>query len=251
MNTDVERRLTEVLHRHAEDAMNRTDTQEELRELLSRGDHEPRRPHRRTTVLATGLAAAAVAAAVFWAADLTADRAEPAPVRQPPGESVLIVERFVDALEAGDAQGMRALMAPGERPWAGWRFDLRVFDALGFEFLRDPCQRVRQVVSGTEVACTYALHALHSDELGRGPFDRNILTAIVDDGRVEYASNSLNYDNNGQAEHVDAISDWIRLHHPEDAPLLIDGNPWADAEDRDRWLQLWERYGQEYVDAQS
>ena len=61
-NLDVERRLTDVLHRHAEDAMSQTDTQHELREFLTRGDQEPPRAlgrNRFTAVVAAGVAAAA------------------------------------------------------------------------------------------------------------------------------------------------------------------------------------------------
>jgi hypothetical protein len=253
MSTDVERRLAEVLQRRADDAMDGTDTQEQLRRFLSRQDAEPPRPRRTTAMIGAALAAAAVAAAVFWGADLTDDRSEPAPVQEPGGQAVRVADEFVAALDAGDAERMRALMKPGETPWVGWRVDLRVYDALSFEHLLDPCQKVRQLRTGTEVACTYALHALHSAELGRGPFDRNIVTMVVKSGRVVMASNTTDYDNNGQSEHFDAVADWIRVHHPGDAPLLIDGNPWAmtDSKERKRWLRLWERYGQEYVDAQS
>ena len=59
--SELERRLGDVLQRHAEDAMNSTNTEEQLGRLLADTERSSRR--RRRTWIAGGL----VVAAGFWA----------------------------------------------------------------------------------------------------------------------------------------------------------------------------------------
>ncbi|GAA1931404.1 hypothetical protein [Nocardioides marmoribigeumensis] len=65
--SDVERRLAAVLHQHAEDAMNRTDTLAELDRFHDRVDQDsPSQGRRRAGIAAAALTAAAVGAGVLW-----------------------------------------------------------------------------------------------------------------------------------------------------------------------------------------
>jgi hypothetical protein len=65
--SDVERRLAAVLHQHAEDEMNRTDTLAELDRFHDRVDQaSPSQGRRRAGIAAAALTAAAVGAGVLW-----------------------------------------------------------------------------------------------------------------------------------------------------------------------------------------
>ena len=58
--SDIERRLTALLHQHAEEAMNQTDTTAELNTFHTRVDQDTRGRHRRGLVMTAAAASAAV-----------------------------------------------------------------------------------------------------------------------------------------------------------------------------------------------
>jgi hypothetical protein len=251
---DVERRLTEVLHRRAEVVMSRTDTQEELREFLTRGDPEPPRAfgrNRFTAVVAAGVAAAAAAAAVFWAADLTADRAtEPLPVQQPAADPVEVAEKFVAAYATNDVETVAALAPPDGDQVQDWRIFMARDAAWGVEFLFEPCRRATDADIGTGVVCPFALHVLGSEEVGSGPFENATFTVWVNGaGQVFDADPTWNHEYNGMWKHVEEATDWVWAQHPDQAEFLMLDEPDVPPAQLDRWLGLWERYLAEYVDA--
>lgn len=253
-NIDVERQLTQVLHRHAEDAMNRTDTQHELQELLTRQGHEPPRSHRRAALVSAGAAAAAAAAvagAVFWATDLTADRAEPTPAVEPVPPAVQVAEDFVAAYATNDTETVAA-MAAEQADVRSWRLYMARDAAWGVEFMFEPCRQITTNDVGTGVACLFDLHALHSRELGRGPFEDATFTVWVDgDGKVFEADPTWNHENNGLMQHLDAVLNWVFETYPEDRKFLELDEPEIPTAQLDRWLTLWERYTQDYLEAHS
>ncbi|QIK67622.1 hypothetical protein G7072_15810 [Nocardioides sp. HDW12B] len=89
--SDVERRLTAVLHRQAEDAMNRTDTLTELDTFQRRADGDARaRTRRRAGTAAAALTAAAVGVGALWLGagpDGSPEPAVPAPPATSPSPS--------------------------------------------------------------------------------------------------------------------------------------------------------------------
>ena len=250
---DVERRLTEVLHRRAEVVMSRTDTQQELREFLTRGD--PDVPpaigrNRFTAMVAAGVAAVAAAAAVFWTADLAADRAaEPAPVQQPAVDPVEVTERFVAAYTSNDIDTVRK-MAADEADVDGWRIAMARDEAWGVRFLFEPCRNTTTNYVGTGVLCPFSLHVLGSEEVGRGPFEKATFTVWLDEnGEVFEADPTWNYQYNGMGEHVEDATTWIWSQHPDQAKFLQAEEQDVPAAQFDRWLGLWEQYLQQYIDA--
>lgn len=251
---DVERRLTEVLHRHAEDAMSQTDSQQELQEFLARGHHEPpRAPARPRTlaVLGGGLAAAAVAAAVVWSSGLSEDRTDRAPVQEPVPPAVQVAEEFVAAYAVNDTETVASLAAP-DADLRGWHMYMARDAAWSVQFLFEPCQAITEIPDGTGVACLFAVHGMQSQEVGRGPFEDASFTVWVDeDGKVFDAEPTWNHENNGLAEHVEAVTGWIFETYPEDRKFLSLEESNVPPAQFDRWLGLWERYIQEYADAHS
>ena len=249
---DVERRLTEVLHRRAEDAMSQTDTQHELREFLIRGDQEPPRALRRdrfTAVVAAGAAAAASAAAVFWAVDITAPRAEPAPIVEPGPQAAEVAERFVAAYATYDTETVAAMAAnPGEA--RAWHMSMARDAAWGVEFIFEPCQVRTSNRVGTGVLCPFSLHVMGSEEVGRGPFENATFTLwLTEDGKVFEANPTWNYETNGMTQHVEAVSNWVFEEHPDQTEVLALDEPDVPAAEWDRWLGMWQEYVADYVDA--
>ena len=249
---DVERRLTEVLHRRAEVVMSRTDTQEELREFLTRGDPEPPRAvgrNRFTAVAAAGVAAAAAAAAVFWAADLTADRADPAPVQQPAVDAVQVAERFLAAYTSNDIETVATMAVPGGEDLPGWRRVMSRNQAWDIDFMFEPCRQTTTNSVGSGVICFFSFHALRSQEVGRGPFEDATFTVWVDEnGDVFDADPTWNHEYNGLAQHFEAVHTWVATKHPEDKAFLWTDEDEVPAADWERWTTLWQKYLAEYVD---
>ena len=251
-NLDVERRLTAVLHRRAEVVMSRTDTQEELREFLTRGDPEQPRAFGRTrftAVVAAGVATAAAAAAGFWTAGLAADDAQPAPVQQPAADPVELTERFVVAYASNDIDTVSELAADGA-DLRGWRVFMARDQAWGMDFMFEPCRQVTTNSVGTGVVCPFSLHVMGSEQVGRGPFENAVFTVwLNDEGRVFEADTTWNYEYNGMTEHFEKATAWVWSQHPDQAEFLMLDEPDVPPAQLDRWLGLWERYLQEYVDA--
>lgn len=249
MSTDVERRLTEVLHRRADDAMSGTDTQEQLLELLTRVEHEQPRSRRAAAVIAAAVAVAAVAAAVFWGTGLTDDRTGPEPVGDPPSRTVRAAQGFVDAYAAHDAERAASFLAPGTEPWDGWRSRLARDEVWRVQYLLQPCQDLHTTVFGTTVVCPFDLHALGSEELGVGPFDNGSFTVRVDEqGDVDQASLSYNEINNGLAVHVNEMRDWMKRVYVYDYPLMKRDYEELSADQKVVWTRMWTEHLQKFIE---
>lgn len=252
---DVERRLTEVLHRHAEDAMSRTDTQHELREFLAREQHEPSRSRtgrRALAVLGGGLAAAAVAAAVLWGGGgLTQDRTEPAPVVEPAPDPVQVAQEYVAAYAAYDTEKV-VTMLDQRADEADYRLYQARDEAWGVKFLMEPCEEGSTMSSGTHVSCPFSLHVLGSEAVGRGPFEDAVFNLLVTaDGEVLEADPDWNYETNGMGDHVGEAHGWVLKNHPDQREFLETEEQDVPAAQFDRWLRLWRTYIQDYVEAHS
>ena len=246
---DVERRLTEVLHRRAGEAMDRTDTEEQLREFLARHDEEHPRAPRRTAVVGAALAAAAVAAAVFWGADLTSDRTEPVPAVEPQPRTVRVADGFVTAYAEGDVERAASFLAPDAEPWDTWRSDLARDVAWRAEYLVEPCQELWGNAFDTAVVCPFDLHVLGSEELGLGPFENGAFTVHVDgQGDVASAEALYNADNNGLEGHVEEVKAWLKRVFPFDYPLMKRDYEDLGPGQRVRWSRMWEQHFQKYIE---
>ena len=173
---EVERELTAVLHRHAEDAMNRTNTPVEYRKLQSSVADQARTDRRRW--VAGGLAAAVAAAVVgvaVWSSDPVGDRSSP-PIAQAPDSTktadLAAAEGFAAAFAAHDAAAVASYLTPGEEPWLGWRAGWKRDSVWGVEYLMQPCTKRYNISDSTVFTCPYAMHLLGSREIRRRPIPR-------------------------------------------------------------------------------
>jgi hypothetical protein len=243
---EVERELTAVLHRHAEDAMNQTDTQQELLKFEAEAKEVSRRDRHRRTV--GGVAAAAVAAGAgfaLWSVD-PGDRADSGPAGQPQSPTEKVAQRFVESFASGDVGGVRSLLAPGAM--ADWRERLRVNAAWDVQYLFEPCAETGATADGTTVGCLFDLNLLHSEQVGRGPYPNNVFTLVVKEGRVVSA---VEHDQSGPGSPDDmyaAVARWIQRNHPDDYQFMTHLDRVRPSQ-MERFDELWKKYSQDFADS--
>jgi hypothetical protein len=253
---EVERELSAVLHRHAEDAMKHTDTMVEHQKLEWIVADQTRTDHRRRWILG-GVAAAVAAVAVGIAvssSDPSAGPSEP-PIAQVPDSATTadlsVAESFAAAFVAHDVDAAESYLAPGmTQPWLGadraWKRDA----AYRVEYLMRPCTETGTSVDATIFTCPYAMHLLGSREVGKGPYRGNTLWVTVADGKVTSADTDMPFETNGMGDHFDAVHTWVANHHPQDYKhFLVKDEQNVGPVEWPRWTRLWQQYIREYVAA--
>jgi hypothetical protein len=252
---DVERELRAVLHRHAEDAMKRTDTLVEHQRLEWVVTDQTQSDHRRRRVLG-GVAAAVAAVAVGIALSSSDPSENPSspPIAQAPAQrgtaDLSAAEGFAAEFVDHDVDAAAAYLAPGmQEPWLGasrsWKRDA----AWRVEYLMKPCTETGTSVDATIFICPYAMHLLGSREVGEGPYRGNVLYVSVADGEVTSADTMMPFETNGMAKHYDAVHAWVAENHPEDKPFLFKDEQDVASAEWSRWTRLWRQYTREYVAA--
>lgn len=249
---EIERELTAVLHRHAEAAMSRTDTHEELIELQDRVTRPPGGRGRRGVV--AGIAAAAAAAAVVGGAFLVVDDSgrgddDAAQDVDQPTAAEQAAQEFLSAFTAGDVAGARSMLVEGVTLPQEARFQIRLNRAFSIEHDVKPCETTSTSAFGTRLVCAFDYHAYHSDEMGVGPFGNNSFVVVVDaEGGIRSVQSAYNYQNNGDQQLYDEIGAWVRENHPGDWQFM-DSVREVSSDEHARWTQLWQQRTQEYADS--
>ena len=150
-------------------------------------------------------------------------------------------------VETAEAQLADGAVVDGSADRDVWRDNLRWLRAAGMWLADHTCEAGDTSTDGTSVRCTYALHGLGSERLGRGPFADNTLDLMVVDARITAATEEWPYTQNGFAvEAWEPFSGWISLKHPDDARYMYISDRTA-AKQTPRSIRLWERYVAEYV----
>jgi hypothetical protein len=249
---DVERRLTDALHRHAEDAMRRTDTSAELDRFHERvGEASGTNARFGLVAAAAAMTAAAVMAVLVWSTGPAQDEESlPADSRAAQTADERVGQDLADAFFAGDTDRVRDRLAAGTSVRGslpsnlGWRDHLRLREALSADHDVQTCQETGTSPSGTTVACPFDYHSFRSEELGLAPFGNNILSMVVTDGEVRGLQVSYNTENNGEAELYKDIGAWVREEHPGEWAFM---DQWVP-EDTARWVRLWKLRTAQYAD---
>lgn len=224
--SELERRLSGLLQERADDAMARTDTQEQLSTLLVTRGRDTRQRRRRwvTRGFAVAAVAAATAAVAVWVTTGDRDREQPTPAGI---DSVQIATAFLEAVYAHDADLATSLLSPGVRithdrtletvPISEWRDELAWQEAIGASMVDPSCR----AEDSSEVSCTYSLHALGSDELRHRPYVGNTLDLTIRDGLIVAFQDEWHYMDNGfSAEMWEPFADWIVREHPSDVRVM-------------------------------
>lgn len=246
---DVERQLVAVLHRHAEEAMNLTDTQTAHDTLVFGGQGGDPGPSR-WRLGAAALVAAAVAVAgvvVLWSDDPGGDTS-PAPASdQRTVQAVAVAEAFLGRLVAKDAHGAAFYLAPGHEPWDGWTASLRRDIAWQVDYDLAPCTVADGDGPGTRVDCPYSMQLLSSAEAGAGPFTGNVFKVQVLDGEVVWVENALPTVDSDYAQYLFDVRAWIAERHPDELAFLLTDERDLGADEWVRWTTLWREYAAAYA----
>lgn len=252
---ELELRLTNLLQERAEDAMERTKTQEKLSSLLADGRLDGQRRRRR--VAAGGLAAAAVAATVAvaaWLASGGEKETAPEPAPAPNDElAAAVATVFIENTYAFELDGVIGMMSDDvviddAATLDAWLADYRWREAAGFSLTYVDCREGGATSEGTEATCTFAFHALGSDRLGMVPFGSSTFDVAVRDGEITRIDETLEFMDNGFSEHVwEPFAAWVADRHPADVEVMYADADQSGASFAPRSLRLWEQRISEWV----
>ncbi len=250
---NVERELRAVLERHAEAAMESTDTQAERERFYDAVEVEPR-AQGRGLVVAVGVAAAAVTAVAVVSTVRGDDGTAPPPTNNPATEQVereaeLLAERVMAAYVDHDGAVVADLLSSDASERAEQIQETDRNRAWSVEYLPRPCEAMTSNRVGVVVVCRFAMHVFHSEDVGEGPFTGNTFEVHVDDGEVLSAEATHAFERNGMGEYVDEVFTWFEENHPKGFEFIDRDEPDVPPEEWSRYLGLIEQYGQEYADA--
>lgn len=256
---DVERELTALLRRRAEDTMDSTDTRaerERLTEVLETAPHGDRR--RWIAGTAAAAAAAVVAVAAVWSAGTDEGATETPPAGDPSTGQVEQLEREAETLaervvsDYADHQASRVVTAleSGASSWPGLVRSTERDRAWGVEYLLRSCAAQSSSSMGIVVECVADTHVFRSLELGVGPFESAaVFSLLVDRGRVSFGEVTYDGEISGMGDHLLDMWDWLEKAHPQDAEFLQQDEVDVPAGEWDRWLRLYARRTAEFAEA--
>jgi hypothetical protein len=247
---DLERRLADLLRERAEEAMEKTSTEEQLRSLLDEGRHDLRR-RRRLMVAGGVVATAAAVAAAVWISGTGAERTTPEPTTRTDPVSVSVASDFLEATYAYDLDTSEDMMSPdvelvgdsleGRRSGLAWN------QAIGTSLAEHSCREESTSSAGAEVRCTYSLNSMGSEELGRGPYDGTVDLTIRDDEITRVEDNFPFVENGFSDEMWTPFAAWVKVNHPHDVGLMYDDLGQTGPRSGPRSLRLWEKHVDQYV----
>jgi hypothetical protein len=254
--TELERHVIDLLNRRAEEAMNTTNTDERLVELLEETEAADRRRSRRTLIGAV-VATAAVTALVFWATTHGGDRAEPQPAV--PISPKQVATQYLKALAVYDIPRAESYLSGDSdlRLWDdaptdlhGWRAAQAWNQAVEFEMEPGPCQEDATLdPTTTAFRCPYVFEGLGSTELGLGPYHGSTYLITVQDGLVVAASDQFAYGTNGYSKEIwEPFTAWITENYPQHVDVMYTDGGGTQAT-TDESIMLWHQHLIQYIAA--
>lgn len=255
---NVERELTTLLHRHAEDAMNDTDTQTERERLHDVLGNEPRVTRTPLLVAAAAAALAVVGTIAVWTTSFpdnwTVSPAPPAPSNdlEREADAEALADQFMVAYVERDLATVNAITRVGAWGDVGDDFDADLATKEGWQatYFPEPCAATAATYVAVVVECEASLHIMGSEETGVGPFRRNIFTFVVRDGQIIEAGNTHPHTTNGMGDYLSVVTDWVLIQASPAERALLDSQP-GDLSDTDveQWVDLWSQSIDAYVAA--
>jgi hypothetical protein len=197
-----------------------------------------------------GLAAAAVMVAVA-ACSTGEDGTEPSPVADL--DAAAVASSFVEAAYAYDLDRAETMLGADVEivdsdDVADWRKGMAWPEAAGYSLADLSCEEGATSAAGTEVHCVYALNALGSEKLGRGPYGGNTFDLTVLDNKITKAEDHWPYVENGFSEEMwEPFEDWVTRQHPADLRLMYTDGELLQGADFEESLRLWKKNIAEYV----
>ena len=181
---------------------------------------------------------------------------------QPPATPVEVARGFLEAYRAFDADRALTYVAKdadvaelvrsigstdlGGPP--GLRLAISYLEAVGYEQIIDSCEEVSSGPSGGLVRCSFDLHLLRSDEIGRGPFGPAELDLGVVDGEiVRVSSMSFDFEEAFSQQVWEPFVEWVSSNHPGDAGRMYVDETHSEARLTEGSIRLWKRLTRQYV----
>jgi hypothetical protein len=256
MTTSIERRVSEGLRAFADITVTEGDIVQAHQQLKEQVAVERQRKSRGLLVAAAAALIACVVGA-WWLSHTDTQTGAPAvnqPTLVPDPQADPVATSFVEAYAAFDMPRATSLLDDKARmsgfDWGGdWRKINRFLAGTGASLILQQCTEVDTTAAGTAMRCPFDYHALHSDELGRGPFGGSYFDVTVSDGLVVDASMELDYTSNTFSTDMwEPFADWVSTTHPRDAAVMYADWPGMSMQRLSpESIRLWNMHTRDYV----
>ena len=170
--------------------------------------------------------------------------------------AIQVATDFFGAYDANDADGMLALMTqdaitPEWTSVANVRDDALWREAVGWSETQRHCAQNGEPVGDMfYLRCDFALHALGSEQLGRGPFEGGYWAVHVQRGKVVYLTSEFPYSTNDFAiEAWEPFEAFVSENYPDDHGAMYEDEGAEAGRQDSHSLQLWEQHIADYVAA--
>jgi hypothetical protein len=166
-----------------------------------------------------------------------------------------LAREFLDAYGAFDADRAITYLTDDAiaESWGSpeqFRLEVSLRAAQGYKQMIDACEQLDDQPSGIRLRCSFDLHALRSDEIGRGPYTGNRWDLTVRAGKIVSASTTWAFMTNGFAREMwEPFANWVAAEHPNDiATMYEDPKGLAGSLRTEESVRLWEQRTREYVE---
>jgi hypothetical protein len=192
----------------------------------------------------------AFAASTRW---LGTDESAPPAAPSVTDEARQVAAGFLQAYGSYDAD--RALsyltdqaLSPQWLTPEGLRDELAWNEAVGWTELRSPCERLGTQGATVDLRCPYTVHALGSEQLGRGPYGGRYWDLQVRDGKIVSARAEFPFESNGfSVEMWEPFVDFVDMTFPGDGDVMYTSEDRTDPQSTPESLRLWEQHISDYV----
>ncbi len=135
----------------------------------------------------------------------------------------------------------------GEGPLDEFRLAFSLLDAQGYSHTLDSCEERGRSASVTNLRCSYDLHWLRSDEIGRGPFSGSYFDLIVRDGEIAHVEVHMDTGKVGR-QIWEPFARWVSRNHPRDVLVMYEDETQRLERVTAESIRLWERYTKKYAE---
>ena len=208
----------------------------------------------------SAVAAAAIALSVIAALSVQSRDDEPVnertaaaktPERTARAGAEEVAAAFLEAYGAFDLERARTYLADdatiasfSERDDLGLL--VSYLKAMGYRQIVESCTRTGGSGSETAVRCTFAFHALRSDEMGKGPYGGSSFELVVREGEIVHASQHWEI-SRFSPQIWEPFATWVAKTHPKDAAVMYRDSDHATVRMTEDSIRRWKHRTRDYV----
>lgn len=131
----------------------------------------------------------------------------------------------------------------------GLRLAISYLEAVGYEQIDPSCVEESVGPSGGLFRCSFDLHLLRSDEIGRGPFGpAEIALSIVDGEIVRASSMSFDHEEAFSQQVWEPFAAWVSSRYPDYDRAMYKDESHSGARITERTIALWERLTERWAE---